>query len=81
MFAGRKYLFDDDKSFVGYTLFKMLIVRANLPTFFAIFCIRIKPLKEITFFVNAVTKHANSVTVFIVASLTVTVLTIIGKKL
>ena len=45
-----------------YTLFKMLMVRVNYTAFSPYSFIRIKLVKEITFFVNTVTKHANSVT-------------------
>ena len=62
-----------------YILFKMFMVRVKLNYIFYNIFIRIKLVKEIIFFVNAVAKPANRDTMIIVKSLAVHVLTVLVK--
>ena len=57
----------------------MLMVRVNLTTVSPYFFIRIKLVREMTFFVDAVNRPTSSITVFIVTSLTVTLLINLDK--
>ena len=64
-----------------YTLFKTLMVRVNYTTFSPYSYIRIKLVKEITFFCQYSNQACQQCNVFKVTLLAVTVLTILDKRL